>query len=207
MYLILVIVIIFVSLLTSELLWRKKLVSAETSRKLVHIVSGVAVAFLPYYVDYDYIVALSVAFIIVLFLSSRFKLFKSIKQVKRRSIGEYTFALVILVCSLISPPSFVFTIAILNLALADGFAALIGEKYGKKTRYKVFNNQKSLVGSATFLIVSLLILTSASVLGVITFSYLLVLMVILLLIAENIFSHGVDNLIIPVIVVVFLTNL
>ena len=207
MYLILVIVIIFVSLLTSELLWRKKLVSAETSRKLVHIVSGVAVAFLPYYVDYDYITALSLVFIIVLFLSSRFKLFKSIKQVKRRSIGEYTFALVILVCSLTSPPSYVFTIAILNLALADGFAALIGEKYGKKTRYKVFNNQKSLVGSTTFLIVSLLILTSASVLGVITFSYLLVLMVILLLIAENIFSHGVDNLIIPVIVVVFLTNL
>lgn len=207
MYLILVIVTIFLALVISELLWRKKITSPETSRKLVHIVSGVVVAFLPFYTSYRAIAILSLLFGFVLFLSSKFKIFKSIKQVKRRSVGEYMFALVILILALISPEPYIFMIAMLNLALGDGLAALIGEKFGKSNRYKILNNQKSIIGSSTFLLASLLILFMAINLNYLDFKFPLLFLPLILLTAENFFSKGVDNLVIPIIVVVFLTNI
>ncbi len=207
MYLLIVIVIIFLSLVASEYLWKRKLISPEASRKLVHISSGVMVAFLPFFTPYKYIAILAIVFLATLFLSSKFKIFKSIKQVKRRTLGEYMFALVILICAIIAPPHYVFMIAMLNLALADGMAAVIGEKFGKNNRYKIFNNRKSIAGSATFLFVSFGILAVSIIQGGIDFNYSLILLPIILLFSENIFIQGIDNLMIPIIVVVFLTNI
>jgi dolichol kinase len=46
----------------------------------------------------------------------------------------------------------------LHVALADGFAAIIGTKYGRAWAYKVFGQTKTIIGSMTFWVVSLCIL-------------------------------------------------
>jgi dolichol kinase len=45
----------------------------------------------------------------------------------------------------------------LCVGFADGFAALIGQKFGKGNRFKIFNSTKSIAGSTTVFVTSLLI--------------------------------------------------
>ncbi len=48
--------------------------------------------------------------------------------------------------------------ALLQMSLADGLAAIVGVRYGGSNSYAVFKHPKSLVGSLTFLVISVGIL-------------------------------------------------
>jgi len=72
-----------------------------------------------------------------LFCFKKYGFFQSIEQVKRNTFGEYFFPLGILSVALLNPQKEIFTIALLCVGFADGLAALIGQKYGRKNRYKI----------------------------------------------------------------------
>jgi dolichol kinase len=51
------------------------------------------------------------------------------------------------------------------VALADGFAALVGVRFGKSNTYKILSNSKSIAGTATFFVVSVLIMMGVIIFG------------------------------------------
>lgn len=198
---ILTIAAVLAVLLASELWWRKQDLHGEFSRKFVHITVGCFVAFWPYFLSPNYIKLLSLAFIIVVLASKYFGIFQAIHSVQRPTLGEFWFAVVVgLLAFLIHHPH-VYTAGLLTMALADGLAAIVGTHYGNKQRYVVLGSPKSVVGTATFFIVTVAILAGYSIampgslpalalLGIAAGATLL----------ENIAVRGFDNLFVPLFV-------
>lgn len=198
-------------LVLTEILWRTNRVHIEVSRKIVHMGTGVIIAFWPLYLSWTIVQLLSLALLLVVLVSYKLNIFQSIHAVDRLTKGEILFPVGVGICALLEPAPWIFTAAILHLALADGLAAITGVKYGKKTRYTLLSHGKSLVGSATFFAVSLAILTSSmffishattpELFGWFIWSALALTLV------ENISWYGLDDVTVPVSVIVILTVL
>ena len=141
--------------LLSEYLFKKKYIGSGVSRKLVHMGTGVVVAFTPYFLGWDEIKLLSIILVVGVILSSNLNLFKSIHSVKRTTKGELLFAIGVVVCAFLQPAEWIFTAAVLHLAIADAAAAVVGVKWGKRTSYSILSHGKSMIGSLTFFYVSL----------------------------------------------------
>ena len=205
---ILTLLAILIALLTNEALWRKKIIKNEVARKTIHISVAVFAAFWPYYLSYKNIDLIAVAFIIVIILSHFLGLFPSIKQVKRITLGDYFFPIGILVVALVAPQKEIFTVAMLCVGLGDGFAALIGQRYGSHNRYHVFNGFKSIAGSLTVFISSLVVLLLANYFGHMDLPVLsLIVMPLDVAIVEAIAPFGSDDLLIPLTVLLILNAL
>jgi len=199
---------VFILLLGNELWWRKKRVHGELSRKFIHITVGSFVAFWPFFLDWDQIKLLSIAFVLVVLVSKQLKVFRSIHSVGRPTWGEIFFAVAVGAIALLTEDKWIYMAAILQMSLADGLAAIIGTHYGKSNSYKVFGHVKSLYGTAIFFVTSLLIL-----LGYIYFSGAELELLALIGLAaaasviENVGVEGTDNLLVPVLVAYVLTVL
>lgn len=202
--------IVFVLLCISEGLWRAKLLRGERGRKLVHITVGSFVAFWPFFMSFRHIQVLSAAFLIAVLLSKKFHIFHAIHAVRRRTWGEIIFAVCIGVVSSVTTSKWIFTAAVLHMSLADGLAAIIGITYGKKNRYYVFGQQKSVAGSATFLVISVAIVLvfiaqSPDGFQSMTFPFVAVCLPFMATILENLSILGTDNITVPLLVALTLT--
>jgi len=203
---VLVVIVVFAVLILAEYLSRFKKVHSEVTRKIVHILVGVFVAFWPFFLSWPQIQVLSLAFILVIFVSVKLNIFKAIHAVERNTSGEILFALSMFILSTFAQNQFVFMAAMLCLSLSDGLAALIGKKFGGKTAYKIFGDTKSIVGSLVFFAVSIGVMSLFSTLSQApASSILLVWLPLILTIVENISRRGSDNITIPVISAVVLT--
>ena len=196
--------IVFMLLVINEIWWRRKKKHSELSRKLIHILVGSFVAFWPYIMSVNSIRIISVLFMIVVFSSMKFNIFKSIHSVKRDSLGEIYFAISVGLITFINPSHLVYTISLLTMSLADGLAALVGTYYGMNRKYKEYGRTKTVLGSLTFFIVALvLILIYIDKTGhVFSLGYLAVAAGLTLI--ENISPMGMDNLLVPLVAALFL---
>jgi len=168
---------------------------------------GSFVAFWPFFLSWREIQLLSLAFFIVICLSIRFNVFRSIHAVKRSINGELLFAIVIGLLALISTNEWIFMAAILHLSLADGLAAIVGIGWGDTNSYKVFGRMKSVAGSMAFLICSFIILGMYAVFADSTTSFLTFLWLpFAATLAENIAVRGTDNLVMPMLIAIVLTS-
>src|SRR4051812_7123481 len=113
-------------LIADEFLWRRKILKGEPSRKMTHILAGVFIATWPYFLSWHFIQLLSVALLLGVMVSKHLHVFHFMEAAKRRTWGEYMFAVALGIIALMQPADWVFTVAILHLALADGLAALVG---------------------------------------------------------------------------------
>jgi dolichol kinase len=130
-------------------------------------------------------------------------------RIRRVTYGDIFLALAILLSSIITDNKIFFAIAILEVALADGLAAVAGISYGKRWGYKVFGYTKTVIGTMVFWIVTVEILTAGVLAAHDTFSYqdyfyILLLLPPLLTILENLAIFGVDNLVIPLLTIAIL---
>lgn len=202
---------IFVLLIVTEYMFREGRLHVEVSRKLIHMGTGVLVALWPLFLSWTQIQLLAALMLAVVLLSHRLHIFKSIHSVPRITKGEILYPIGILLCALLEPAPWIFSVAILHLALADGMAAIIGVHYGQKTRYWLISHGKSLAGSAAFLITSFLIFAVASF--VVTDSGLphvygsFLLAALTLTALENVSWYGLDDITVPIGVIVILTAL
>ncbi|HSX43851.1 MAG TPA: hypothetical protein VLE69_00935 [Candidatus Saccharimonadales bacterium] len=201
----------FVVLIFSEglLKYSKRNPSPEVSRKLVHMSHGIAAAIWPFFVAYRVIIAIEILFLALAAMARKFRIFKGISQVDRISGGEIFFPLGIISCALLYPSKWIFAAAMLELAFADAAAALIGKKYGKH-KFKVFGNQKSLEGSLAFVVVSVVIMTWVVIFAPAGFESMwpiIILLPLLTAATEAVAPYGLDNLLIPLVVVAVLMSL
>lgn len=204
---ILVVFITFCILVGAEYLSRSKQIHAELTRKLVHVAVGTFVAFWPFFLSWREIQLLSLAFFVVVCLSVKFNVFRSIHAVKRGITGELLFALVIGLLALICTNEWIFMAAMLHLSIADGLAAVIGLGWGDTNRYKVMGRTKSIAGSVAFLVCSYAILIAYAIFSHSTTSLLTYMWLpFLATAAENLAVQGTDNLVMPMLIAVVLTS-
>ena len=203
---------IFCILIASELLWRTKFVHhAETSRKFVHILTGVFVAFWPFFMSFGYIQLLSVAMLLVVLVSKHLHIFKSIHGVGRQTFGELLFPAGIFIAATFAQSDWIYAAAVLHLSLADGLAAVVGVRHLKRFSYRMFGQTKTVVGTFAFYLVSLAITLAVVVFDVDSYGSMGQAIVFWLPISttllENVATYGTDNLVIPLFVVVMLNSL
>jgi phytol kinase len=198
----------FLLLASTEFLWRKGHVQKEYARKIVHMSVGVFVAAWPFFLSWDEIRLLSIAFIVVVSISLKLKFFKSIHSVERPSWGEVLFAAAVGLTTLLTNDPYIYAAAIMHMSLADGAAALLGTKYGQSNGYRVLGQFKSRAGSLAFFSVSLLILAAYVVTtGIYVNTGYVVLLAMFATAVENCGWKGLDNLFVPVLIALVLERL
>ena len=204
---------VFLVLLAVAELWRR-LGGArpEWSRKLVHLAGGVTCLAFPFLVRSPVVVlGMAVALTAVFALGGRWGVLQSLHGIDRPSRGaEYYPLAVFLVFLVAQDRPWLYVSAVLVLAVADAFAALVGSRYGA-VRYEVEDEQKSLEGSLVFLVIAFLAIHLPVLLmtdlprGLTVLAALLV--AVLVTGFEAISLRGADNLFVPVAVVVILAKI
>jgi dolichol kinase len=199
-------------LLLDELLWRRKIIHGELKRKLVHIAVTSFVAFWPWIMGWKEIQLIGIAMILILLVNRQIKVLHYLGGIRQQTYGDVFLALSITTTALLTNEKLFFAVAMLHVALADGFAAVIGTKYGRNWAYKIFGQTKTIVGSMTFWVVSLCILGIGLLPAhdLISSNHYIVLLIILppiLTLTENIAVLGIDNLAIPIVAIAVLQML
>lgn len=197
--LILTVCLVFAILVASELWWRVKKPNDELSRKFIHITVGSFAAFWPYFLTWNQILFLSLAFVVVVGASQYFGIFKAIHAVERPTWGEVCFAVAVGTLAFVTKDAAIYTAALLHMGLADGLAAIVGtSKLGNSNGYMLLGHRKSIAGSVTFFLVSLTILIGFATVSPVLLSPILLLGIAAVATAiENVGLRGVDNLLVP----------
>ncbi|MBD3383425.1 hypothetical protein GF407_00740, partial [candidate division KSB1 bacterium] len=118
----------------SELSRRRWNWAPERSRKLVHMATGIFVAFTPFLLNSMWpMVILGIAFAIINYLAIRYQLFKSMHHTGRLTFGTvfYPFSFVVLVLWLWNDYKVILVTAMLIMAIADAMAAVVGNRAKK----------------------------------------------------------------------------
>lgn len=181
----------------------------EISRKILHIMVGNIAFILPIF-ETDWVMAFIAAgpFIPLTFLMSPYTPIKSIKG--RTSAAGHGMGLVYysitwtILAYVFFDNMVVIAIGILSMSYGDGFASIIGMRYGKK-KYNVFDDQKSYVGSLAMLVFTFITMIIALIYYNISLTFYVIgaLLFISLIAAlvEGITPKGLDNLSVPFVVV------
>jgi phytol kinase len=202
------VVVVFAILCVDEWWSRTRPAPSELHRKFVHITVGCFVASWPFFMSWAQIRLMSVAFLVVVLLSRRLRVFRAVRSVTRATWGDVFFAVAVGTTTLVTQDHWVYAAAIAEMALADGLAAVVGAAYGGRTRYRVLGHTKSVVGTATFVAVSVAVLLGYAVLSGRPSSAVLVLGLSCAAAAvENGGVLGLDNVLVPTLVAVVLQRL
>ncbi|HEX2121549.1 MAG TPA: hypothetical protein VHL59_07900 [Thermoanaerobaculia bacterium] len=201
-----------VVLATAELWSRLGSPKPEWTRKLVHLGGGMIGLALPWLIESPLVVFVLTASLSALFLlGEQTKLLKSLHGVERKSRGSEYYPLAIWLVFLIAADRpWLYLSAVLVLAIADAFAALIGSRYGV-LRYEVEDEFKSVEGSLVFFFIAFMAVHLPMLLmtnlprATCVLSALLVAM--LVTIFEAISLRGTDNLFVPLAVVFVLQKI
>jgi dolichol kinase len=200
---------LFVLLVIADQLNKHKILKGENHRKFLHISAGCFIAFWPWIISWQAIQILSILMLLVIIANRYWSWFNYHGKIGRATYGDFFLALAILICALITDNKIFFAIAILEVALADGLAAIVGMAYGKGWTYKVFGYKKTVIGSMVFWIVSAEILTAGLLAANNVFSFqdyyfLLLFMPPILTVVENLAVLGIDNLLLPIFTILIL---
>ena len=138
----------------------------EVSRKFLHIMVGNMIFAMPFFTDpWVMVLFLTLPITIVLFFLTEYSPIKIENSVTEsgHALGLFFYAgiwtLLIAIFTSIAPASnsklyiWIVALAIVPMVYGDGFAALIGQKFGK-VKYTVFGGEKSLEGSLTMFVIT-----------------------------------------------------
>ena len=180
----------------------------EQSRKVLHIMVGNIAFLLPIFETKEVMAFIAAGpFIFFTFLMSPHTPIKSIRG-KTSAAGHgmglvyYSITWTIL-AYLFFDNMVVIAIGILAMSYGDGFASIIGLKYGKK-KYNIFGDEKSYIGSIAMFVFTFITIIIAIIYYNITntFNLLLILIFISLIAAviEGLTPKGFDNLTVPFVI-------
>ncbi|MBI2285848.1 hypothetical protein HYU82_03435 [Candidatus Saccharibacteria bacterium] len=196
-------------LVLSELLGRKKILRGDPQRQFVHITVGSYIAFWPWLVSFDTIAWLGAAMLAVVLLNRRKKLADFYTKVDSKSYGDIFYALAVIFGALLADEKIFFALAMLTMALGDGLANVVGQRYGKKWKYQFLGHTKTVLGSMTVWLVSMSVLGvgllfAQEMVDYSAYTTLLLVVPPLLVLVENTAIWGLDNLVVPIAVLLAL---
>ena len=182
----------------------------SVSRKILHIMTG-NIAFLLLIFETREVMAFLAAgpFILLTFLMSPHSPIKSIKG-KTSEAGHgmglvyYSISWTILAYVFFDHKEII-AVAILAMSYGDGFASLLGSRFGKR-KYRVWKDEKSYFGSAVmfvftfFMAVIALLYYNINIIYSILISLIIISLIVT--VVESITPKGLDNLSVPLIVAI-----
>lgn len=134
-------------------LFQKKRVNFLIAKKIVHVSAISITAISPYYVAADILIWIALVLTVTNFILTYSGLFQKLNN-NRKNWGVFYFSasFTLLIYLFPNQPDLVFYPMIIS-ALADGFAAIIGSKFGKH-KYSLSGDVKSIEGSVVFFLFS-----------------------------------------------------
>ena len=194
-------VLVFVVIGLSTLLQKKGILKEEGARKFIHIgVSNWWILAMLFFDNVWFAIIPPISFIILNYASYKMNLIKSMERNGNGNLGTVYFPislliLVIVSFGLLNQPE-VGAIGILILGYGDGFAAVIGQKFGK---HKLKHN-KTLEGSLAMFVASLVV--AFIIIHIYHGSqafYLAPIIALIATVVELYTPKGIDNLSVPLI--------
>ncbi|MBO7159409.1 MAG: phosphatidate cytidylyltransferase [Methanobrevibacter sp.] len=184
----------------------------EVSRKFLHIMVGNMIFAMPFFSDpWIMLLFITLPVTIALFFLTEYSpiTIKNSVTESGHALGLFFYALIWSILLLIYPilidPNllWIVALAIVPLVYGDGFAALVGAKWGR-IKYHIFGGEKSVAGSLAMLsvtaVLSVFVWVFYTAMGYtlpeLNFWYILIISAIAT-IAEAISYGGIDNLTVP----------
>ena len=189
----------------SEFLFKRYNLNSNLIRKLVHILVGGAASFTPYLFNSNLPqIFIALTFIPLNYLAINNNFLVSIHSIERKSYGTTFFPLSFLILSVFFweyKPYFL--LSFMMLSFSDPLASIVGENFKKPRIFHVLSDRKSIEGSITFFIISIIILfIGSSILLTLSLTskiFFSVFIAIGATIAEISSSKGSDNISIPIV--------
>lgn len=196
---------VFGLLQVGEALWRAKILRGENLRKFIHMSVGSFIAIWPWLISWRAIQIVGVAMLAVVLINRYFRFFHFSSGIGREEYGDIFLASAIVICALLTDVKSFFAIAILQVSIADGVAAMVGKRVSRRWKYKVYHQTKTVLGSMAFWLASFFIIAAGVPLGAHNFinfqDYVILLLALppVLTVVENVSGLGLDNLSVPLV--------
>ena len=173
----------------------------ELLRKIIHIGMGPLIPlakFLEIEQSAAQYFAGSMSILIV--INYIYKLFPIIEDIDRKSFGTffYCFSLLILISLFWEKDPLVLTAGFFIMTFGDGLAGLIGKNFKSKS-WTILNQKKSIFGTTTMFLISLLVVFTLSYRNNVEFNYYYFGIALLATLLEQISIMGIDNFSVPII--------
>ena len=171
----------------------------EALRKIIHIGMGPLIPIAQYLqIDQNSALTFTGIISILIFLNYSYKFFPSIEDVDRKSFGTlfYCISLFILIFFFWEKDPYALMAGFFIMTFGDGLAGLIGKNL--KSKYWIFFKQKkSLLGTATMFLTSLLVVCSLAYIQKYNFNINLLMIAFIATTLEQFSIIGIDNLLVP----------
>ena len=173
----------------------------ELLRKIIHIGVGPLIPIAKFLEINQNLAQYMAALVSILVLINYvYRLFPIIEDIDRKSFGTlfYCLSLFILITFFWDKDPLSLFAGVFIMTLGDGLAGLLGKNLKSKT-WIIFNQKKSLIGTTTMFLVSLIITGSLAYFGNHEISFFLPLIALLATTVEQFSIAGIDNLFVPII--------
>ena len=174
--------------------------SREIVRKIIHIGIGPLIP-LAQFLKIDQISALIFTGIIsiMVFINYTYKLFPTIEDVERKSYGTifYCLSLFILIWLFWDKDPYALIVGFFIMTFGDGLAGVIGKSFNSKS-WIVFKQKKSLFGTLTMFLASLIVVCSIGYEQQNSLNLNYFAIAFLATFLEQFSILGIDNLIVPI---------
>jgi len=172
----------------------------EALRKIIHIGMGPLIPIAQYLqIDQNSALTFTAIIAILIFLNYSYKFFPSIEDVDRKSFGTlfYCISLFILIFFFWEKDPYALMAGFFIMTFGDGLAGLIGKNL-KSKNWIFFKQKKSLFGTATMFLTSLLVVCSLAYIQKYNFNINLLMIAFIATTLEQFSVIGIDNLLVPI---------
>jgi len=182
------------SFFTLEILKRKKILSTNSTRRMIHLGAAIITFSFPTYLSFSQALIMCFIILMIMSFSRRISLFSHIHGVERKTWGEIFYPIGIMVAVFFflpnNPESF--RIVLLILGISDLLANIVGTHWGTKY-FTIFGGKKTIEGTIAFFVSTFIILF------IFQLSLPIAIFISLIASAVEFFSpYGSDNLTIPI---------
>lgn len=182
---------------------------SEFTRKFIHVGVGFW-GFVAYWtLDWWIVLIPPASFVLINLLSYKITLFKSMEIEDKSNLGTVYYPISLCVLLVAFWPKGLYEVALIGMlvmALGDGFASVVGAKWGKH-RYRIWKREKSWEGSAAmFLFSALAVVLVLSMISPMPMAAILVRAAVVGLagtVIEALSPWGTDNLTVPILCALF----
>ena len=172
----------------------------EILRKIIHVGIGPLIPIAMYLkIDQNSALIFTGIITILILINYIYKLFPIIEDVDRKSFGTlfYCISLLFLIFLFwVKDPNSLIT-GFLIMTFGDGFAGLIGKNFVSKN-WVIFNQKKSLYGTLTMFLISLVVISITGYIQINSFDITFLTIALLATVLEQISTIGIDNFIVPI---------
>ena len=172
----------------------------ELLRKIIHIGVGPLIPLAKFLEINQNLVQYIAALVSILVLINYiYRLFPIIEDIDRKSFGTlfYCLSLFLLIGIFWDKDPLSLFAGVFIMTFGDGLAGLLGKNF-KSKNWTIFNQKKSLIGTAVMFLIGLLITVSLAILGSHEISFVLPFIALLATLVEQFSIAGIDNLFVPI---------